>query len=68
MFALMSSSMYGSFEQKWCNWWNGNLVLQLTKFVELEDPFQNAGAQILKQASEETNNSAGDGTTTATGH
>ncbi len=38
----------------------------VAKFVELEDPFQNAGAQILKQASEQTNNLAGDGTTTAT--
>jgi chaperonin GroEL len=35
-------------------------------FVELEDPFENAGAQILKQAAIETNASAGDGTTTST--
>jgi chaperonin GroEL len=38
----------------------------VAKFVELQDPFQNAGAQIIKQASEQTNNIAGDGTTTAT--
>ena len=38
----------------------------VAKFVELEDAFQNAGAQILKQAAEQTNNTAGDGTTTAT--
>jgi len=38
----------------------------VAKFVELEDVFQNAGAQILKQAAEQTNNFAGDGTTTAT--
>jgi len=38
----------------------------VAKFVELEDPFQNAGAQIIRQASEQTNNLAGDGTTTAT--
>ena len=38
----------------------------VAKFVELEDAFQNAGAQILKQAAEQTNNAAGDGTTTAT--
>jgi len=35
-------------------------------FVELEDPFENAGVQIIKQAAIETNNSAGDGTTTST--
>jgi len=35
-------------------------------FVALEDPFENAGAQILRQAAIETNNEAGDGTTTAT--
>ena len=35
-------------------------------FVALEDPFENAGAQILKQAAIETNATAGDGTTTAT--
>ena len=38
----------------------------VAKFVELEDPMQNVGVQILKQASEQTNTSAGDGTTTAT--
>tara|TARA_R110000824_G_scaffold400526_1_gene608199 strand:- start:1822 stop:3393 length:1572 start_codon:yes stop_codon:yes gene_type:complete len=35
-------------------------------FVELEDPFENAGAQILRQAAIETNSVAGDGTTTST--
>ena len=35
-------------------------------FVALEDPFENAGAQILRQAAIETNNEAGDGTTTST--
>ena len=38
----------------------------VAKFVQLEDPMQNAGAEIIKQASIETNNVAGDGTTTAT--
>ena len=38
----------------------------VAKFVELEDPFENAAAQILKQASSQTNLNAGDGTTTAT--
>ena len=35
-------------------------------FVALEDPFENAGAQVIKQAAIQTNNDAGDGTTTAT--
>jgi|TARA_R110002020_G_scaffold22072_1_gene74696 chaperonin GroEL len=35
-------------------------------FVSLDDPFENAGAQIIKQAAIETNNGAGDGTTTST--
>lgn len=35
-------------------------------FVSLEDPFENAGAQIIRQAAIETNSAAGDGTTTST--
>lgn len=35
-------------------------------FVALDDPFENAGAQVLKQAAIQTNSDAGDGTTTAT--
>jgi chaperonin GroEL len=38
----------------------------VAKFVDFDDPFENLGAQIIKQASEETNSSAGDGTTTST--
>jgi len=38
----------------------------VARFVELEDPFENVGAQIIKQASAQTNSDAGDGTTTAT--
>src|SRR6058998_827651 len=34
--------------------------------VELEDPFENMGAQLLKEAATKTNDVAGDGTTTAT--
>ena len=33
--------------------------------IELEDPFQNMGAQLLKEAATKTNDSAGDGTTTS---
>jgi chaperonin GroEL len=35
-------------------------------FVSLDDPFENAGASIIKQAAIETNSTAGDGTTTST--
>ena len=35
-------------------------------FVACEDPFENAAVQVIKQAAIETNNTAGDGTTTAT--
>src|SRR5437762_11699867 len=38
----------------------------VAKEVELEDRFQNMGAQMLKQAATKTNDVAGDGTTTAT--
>jgi chaperonin GroEL len=38
----------------------------VAKFIDLEDPFENTGAQIVKQAAEKTNQEAGDGTTTTT--
>jgi chaperonin GroEL len=38
----------------------------VAEFVNLEDHFENAGAQIIKQAARQTNMVAGDGTTTAT--
>lgn len=38
----------------------------VANFVDLEDPIENAGAQIIKQAAAQTNIDAGDGTTTAT--
>jgi len=38
----------------------------VAEFVDLEDPFEDLGAQIIKQASRVTNSQAGDGTTTAT--
>ena len=34
--------------------------------IELEDPFENMGAQVLREVSKQTNDTAGDGTTTAT--
>jgi|TARA_R110000796_G_scaffold74601_2_gene167739 chaperonin GroEL len=38
----------------------------VAKFIDLENPIQNTGAQIVKQAAEKTNQEAGDGTTTTT--
>ena len=38
----------------------------IAKEIELEDPFENMGAQLVKEASTKTNDVAGDGTTTAT--
>src|SRR5205823_8473888 len=38
----------------------------VAKEIELDDHFQNMGAQMLKQAATKTNDVAGDGTTTAT--
>ena len=38
----------------------------IAKEIDLEDPFENMGAQLLKEASKQTNDDAGDGTTTST--
>ncbi len=38
----------------------------IAKEVELDDPFENMGAQLVKEVSVKTNDAAGDGTTTAT--
>ena len=38
----------------------------IAKEIELEDPFENMGAQLLKEVATKTNDVAGDGTTTAT--
>jgi chaperonin GroEL len=38
----------------------------VAKEIELKDPFENIGAQLLKQAASKTNDVAGDGTTTST--
>ena len=38
----------------------------ISKFVDLEDPFENAGAQIIKQVAAKTADDCGDGTTTST--
>ena len=38
----------------------------IAKEIELKDPFENMGAQLIKEAAKKTNDVAGDGTTTAT--
>ena len=38
----------------------------IAKEIELEDPFENMGAQVVKEVATKTNDVAGDGTTTAT--
>ncbi len=38
----------------------------IAKEIDLEDPFENMGAQLVKEVATKTNDVAGDGTTTAT--
>ena len=38
----------------------------VAKEIELKDPFENMGAQLVKEAATKTNDEAGDGTTTPT--
>jgi len=40
--------------------------VQIAKEIELEDPFENMGAQLIKEVASKTSDVAGDGTTTAT--
>lgn len=50
-------------------WGAPNIVhdgVTVAKEIELEDPFENMGAQLVKEAADKTNDAAGDGTTTAT--
>lgn len=50
-------------------WGAPNVVhdgVTVAKEIDLEDPFENMGAQIVKEAADKTNDVAGDGTTTAT--
>lgn len=50
-------------------WGAPNIVhdgVTVAKEIELKDPFENMGAQLLKEAASKTNDAAGDGTTTAT--
>lgn len=40
--------------------------VSVAKEIELQDPFENMGAQLMKEAADKTNDVTGDGTTTAT--
>ena len=40
--------------------------MTIAKEIELKDPFENMGAQLVKEVATKTNDAAGDGTTTAT--
>ena len=50
--------------------WGGPTVLHdgvsVAKEIDLQDPYENMGAQLIKEAASKTNDLAGDGTTTAT--
>lgn len=50
--------------------WGGPSVIHdgvsVAKEIELKDPYENMGAQLIKEAASKTNDIAGDGTTTAT--
>ncbi|MFQ5452104.1 MAG: chaperonin GroEL [Candidatus Paceibacterota bacterium] len=50
-------------------WGAPNVVhdgVSVAKEIDLEDPFENMGAQLVKEAADKTNDVAGDGTTTST--
>ncbi|HEU5041841.1 MAG TPA: chaperonin GroEL [Gemmatimonadales bacterium] len=53
-------------EQKWGRPLVCNDGVTIAKQFELEDPEQNLGAQVLREAAERTGDAVGDGTTTAT--
>ena len=54
----------------WINQYGAPLItndgVTIAKEIELEDPFENMGAQLVKEVATKTNDVAGDGTTTAT--
>ncbi len=50
-------------------WGAPNVVhdgVTVAKEIDLADPFENMGAQLVKEAASKTNDASGDGTTTAT--
>lgn len=55
-----------AFDQKWGAPKVVHDGVSVAKEIELEDPFQNMGAALIKEAASKTNDNAGDGTTTST--
>src|SRR3989338_6974808 len=53
-------------EKKWGSPTITNDGVTIAKEIDLEDPYENMGAQLLKEIASKTNDIAGDGTTTAT--
>ncbi|MEZ5407852.1 MAG: chaperonin GroEL [Acidimicrobiales bacterium] len=53
-------------DKKWGSPTITNDGVSIAKEIELEDPYENMGAQLLKEVASKTNDVAGDGTTTAT--
>ena len=53
-------------DKKWGSPTITNDGVTIAKEIELEDPFENMGAQLAKEVATKTNDVAGDGTTTAT--
>ena len=53
-------------EKKWGSPTITNDGVTIAKEIELEDPYENMGAQLVKEVASQTNDVAGDGTTTAT--
>src|SRR5436309_10612270 len=53
-------------EKKWGAPTITNDGVTIAREIELEDPFENMGAQLVKEVATKTNDVAGDGTTTAT--
>ncbi|MBU1767634.1 MAG: chaperonin GroEL, partial [Candidatus Omnitrophica bacterium] len=52
-------------EKKWGSPTITNDGVTIAKEIDLKDPYENAGAQLLKEVAEKTSDIAGDGTTTA---
>ena len=53
-------------EKKWGSPTITNDGVTIAKEIELDDPYENMGAQLAKEVANKTNDVAGDGTTTAT--
>src|SRR6202011_1843755 len=53
-------------DKKFCSPTITNDGVTIAKEIELADPFENMGAQLVKEVASKTNDIAGDGTTTAT--